>query len=177
MEVEKWKPVKGYEGMYEVSNLGNVRSLYKGIVRKPNLINSGYFTVRLAKGGKQKTHLIHRLVAEAFLEKPPGCDEVNHKDYNKLNNRADNLEWITHQSNCDYSAMRRRENLKKRKPLSSSGERNIEITPYGRYRPHVSIGGKNKYFGCYKTMEEAIEARDEMEGMLWPSYTAFSQTI
>lgn len=106
LPVETWKPVVGYEGYYEVSSLGNVRSVtrvlqiaahtrkYKGRVLKQATTNSGYNCIVLSVGGKLKTHLVHRLVAFAFLPTQSGKTEVNHIDGNKLHNAQYNLEWV-----------------------------------------------------------------------------------
>ena len=121
--IEHWKPIKGYEGLYDVSDLGNVRSLphsvlvtrngstylspYPGKVLKPVRRQHGYLGVMLyGKGGHEKrgfkTFSIHRLVAEAFIPNPDNLLEVNHLDEDKQNNRADNLEWTTRKGNIRY---------------------------------------------------------------------------
>lgn len=93
---EIWKPIDGYEGIYEVSSFGNVRGL-KGL-RHPSVWNQ-YKVVTLRKGGETKTVYVHRLVATAFSPNPLNKPCVNHIDCNKANNRADNLEWCTRQEN------------------------------------------------------------------------------
>ena len=102
--VEVWKPIAGYEGLYEVSNTGMVRKLRfinnrankeKVFDIKPKNNGTGYLKVFLYKGGKARQMLVHRLVAEAFIEKQDGKGFVNHKDGNKHNNSADNLEWCS----------------------------------------------------------------------------------
>lgn len=107
--MEIWKPVTGYEGLYEVSNLGNVRSLfrYKRVLH-PSTTN-GYLTVELWKDHKRKRIGVHRLVAQCFCENPLNKPMVNHKDETKTNNHASNLEWVTHIENCNYgTAIKRR---------------------------------------------------------------------
>lgn len=111
---EEWKDIVGYENLYQVSNLGNVKSLDKVIMRKHGerltvrgrvlkpMITKGYCYVRLTDCGNWKNERIHRLVAQAFIPNPNNLPEVNHKDENKLNNRADNLEWCTHNYNLNY---------------------------------------------------------------------------
>lgn len=98
--MEQWRPVKGYEEFYEVSNLGRVRSHIKGKILSPQDNGKGYFKVWF-KGGVRK--YIHRLVAEAFCERRSGAFEVNHKDGNQRNNRADNLEWVTSSENTKHA--------------------------------------------------------------------------
>lgn len=112
---EIWKDIKNYENYYQVSNTGKIRSLdrvikdirserlYKGKVLKQSLCNWGYLTVSLKKSSKSKKFFVHRLVAEAFLPNPNMMEVVNHKDENKLNNCADNLEWSTLKDNMLYS--------------------------------------------------------------------------
>lgn len=114
--MEIWKPVKGYEELYEVSNQGRVRSLdrvivfkdsrkrkfYGKILKTKTVNNSGYQTIALHDSGKSKTFLVHRIVAETFLDNPLFLGEVNHIDQNKLNNKADNLEWCTHKENMNH---------------------------------------------------------------------------
>lgn len=104
--MEIWKDIEGYEG-YQVSNEGRVKSLnYKRTkqekILKGNNIGLGYFQVKLYKDGKYEMKLVHRLVAETFLENPNHYDQVNHKDENKENNCVDNLEWCDRDYNCNY---------------------------------------------------------------------------
>lgn len=102
-EIFKW--IKGYEGFYEISNLGNVRSTsYKGTrILKPAKTGNGYLNVILCINQVREHKLIHRLVAEAFIDNPNNYDTVNHKDKNKLNNKVENLEWLTSIDNSKYS--------------------------------------------------------------------------
>ena len=113
---EIWKDVKGYEGLYQVSNLGNVKSLdrrvkcglrnnsivtKKGKIKEQKISNK-YLIVSLCDGKTQKSKTVHRLVAEAFIPNPNNYPCVNHKDENKFNNCVDNLEWCTHKYNNNY---------------------------------------------------------------------------
>lgn len=101
---EIWKPVIGYEGLYEVSNLGRVKGLKTGKILQPIKNGYGYLRVTLFKDGKLKKFLVHRLVYEAFnREIPPGV-EVNHiNDKDKTDNRLCNLNLMTHKENVEYS--------------------------------------------------------------------------
>ena len=105
---EKWKDIKGYKGLYQVSNLGNVRSLnYKksgkiALLKFSTSNTTGYCQVGLQKNGKLKMKYVHRLVAEAFLRNRHNYPQINHKDEQKLNNRADNLEFCTPKYNSNY---------------------------------------------------------------------------
>ena len=144
--MEIWKPVKGYEGLYEVSNLGRVRSfdkyvsctrngvemdiLHKGKILKPVKRQHGYLGVMLyGKGGHAtrgfKTFSVHRLVAEAFIPNPNGLPEVNHIDEDKTNNKAENLEWISHINNTNFGTAQLRRSQKMRN--------NMRSKPIGQY--------------------------------------------
>lgn len=98
---EIFKDVKGYEGFYEVSNLGRVRSTsYKGIkILKPAKTKNGYLNVVFCIKQKKVHKLIHRLVAGAFIPNPNGLEQVNHKNGNKSDNSVNNLEWCTQEYN------------------------------------------------------------------------------
>lgn len=111
--IEIWKPIKGYEGVYEVSNFGRVRSLdrkvlfhgtrsaFKGRILKTST-SKGYKILSLAKDGFIRTKSVHRLVAEAFLPNPNNYPQINHKDEDKTNNHVENLEWCTAKYNTSY---------------------------------------------------------------------------
>ena len=113
MNMEKYKDIKGYEGMYQVSNLGNVKSLdriiwnghvmhlHKGRVMKPKGVK--YKEVLLCKEGKNKKWFIHRLVALHFIPNPENKSQVNHKDGIKDNNHISNLEWATSKENNKHA--------------------------------------------------------------------------
>lgn len=103
---EIWKPIAGYEGHYEVSNLGNIKSLnkrHKGNLLAPQRNHKGYLRVNLWKNNKKKIRMIHRLVAEAFLLNPNNYKQINHKDGNKENNCITNLEWCTAKHNMEHA--------------------------------------------------------------------------
>ncbi len=101
---EIFKDIKGYEGLYQVSNLGRVKSFNRGKERilKPCLDRYGYFHVTLSKNGKQKGCTIHRLVATTFIPNPNNLPQINHIDGNKTNNKIENLEWCTAQENVTH---------------------------------------------------------------------------
>lgn len=108
---EIWKDIKGYEGLYQVSNLGNVKSLDRIIISKDKKRNirgrilhlsicpDGYFFCHLCKNGKDKNCKVHRLVAETFIKNPDNYPCINHIDGNKLNNKIENLEWSSYSHN------------------------------------------------------------------------------
>jgi len=114
--MEIWKDIKGYEGLYQVSNTGRVRALdrqigyrngrlrnWKGVEKVLTENTRGYLATKLYKDGKGATKEIHRFVAEAFIPNPDGKDEVNHIDGNKHNNHISNLEWVSHSENMRHS--------------------------------------------------------------------------
>lgn len=129
---EIWRPIAGYEGLYEVSSVGRVRSLdrqvevpcarWGGVMMRPILGRqlrpfpdcNGYETVTLCIAGRRWAASVHRLVAEAFCGKPEGCGEVNHKDGVKQNNEYTNLEWTTHQANVAHAVETGLTNKRKR---------------------------------------------------------------
>jgi len=115
---EVWRPVDGYEGLYEVSNLGRVRTLpkiwYNGknhatkqskpsVLLKGSVTIYGYACVQLSKNGRVHGKMVHRLVADAFLPKTKDKNQVNHIDGNKINNKLQNLEWCTAKENTDHA--------------------------------------------------------------------------
>lgn len=124
--MEEWRPIAGFEGRYEISSFGRVKSLSRTIytvwkngeegtyfqegrilsLKECTRNSRGYQTYKqvcLSDNGKHRYRLVHRLVAEAFVPKVPGKKVVNHIDGNKHNNRADNLEWVTDKENIDHS--------------------------------------------------------------------------
>ena len=102
--METWKDIQDYEGLYQISNFGRVKSLRsKGKFLNPLPSTSGYSKVQLYKNGKSRDSYIHILVATAFLPKSDNKQEVNHKDGNKRNNNVENLEWVTKSENQKHA--------------------------------------------------------------------------
>ncbi len=151
---EIWKPVVGFEGAYEVSNLGNVRSIdrirnaaygasakIRGrmmAIRKNT--NNDYLLVRLVKDGRTHHCLIHRLVAMAFLPNPLNLPEVNHRDEDKQNNTCTNLEWCSRKYNINYGTARER----------TTKKRSFEVIQYSL------IGGEIKRYTSAREAARAI---------------------
>lgn len=170
---EIWKPVKGYEDCYEVSNLGRVKSLtryvahsrggeqiLRGRILKPSLCKKGhYFSVALRKGGDSKTQYIHFLVAKHFIGKRPKGLVIDHKDNNSKNNKDKNLRYCT-----------QRENLSSRSKISVTGYVGVSMNPpnyQNRYRARIRIDKKLKDLGSFFTAKEAgqayINAKNKLE--------------
>jgi len=117
-----WRPVPQYEDLYEVSDDGQVRSLCKRFgneirTLKQGLGSRGYMNVTLCRDGKQKTVNVHRLVASVFIPNPHSLPCVNHKDENKTNNNASNLEWCSYYQNNVFGARLTKSALKRGKPV------------------------------------------------------------
>ena len=127
---EVWKDIKGYEGLYQVSNLGRVKSLERIVIRKnglkqtirkrilkPQIDQGNYLRVGLNSNGKRKYFFVHRLVCEAFHENSENKPCVNHIDENKANNTASNLEWCTVKENCNHGTRNERRAKAQSKPV------------------------------------------------------------
>ncbi len=125
---EIWKDIPEYEGLYQASNLGNIKVLNrivnsgiknnKTVIRKGKLlkqrINQGYYEVALSKDNKKRFLKVHRLIAITFIPNLNNLPSINHKDENKLNNRVDNLEWCSIKYNCNYGTRNQRISLANR---------------------------------------------------------------
>jgi len=129
MVEETWKDVVGYEGLYQVSDLGRIKSICSHVrlqngelmKKKPHILKPqercGYKCVNLFKDGCSRTINIHRLVAEVFLPNPHKYSVINHKDENKSNNSLSNLEWCTHAYNLNYGTAPRRRSISQGKAV------------------------------------------------------------
>lgn len=99
---EIWKDIEGFEGIYQVSNLGRIKSLKFGKEKIRKIHNNGFKnTVTLCKNGKFKNYKVHQLVAQAFIPNPDNRTEIDHIDTNTSNNRVENLRWVTHKENMN----------------------------------------------------------------------------
>lgn len=148
---EEWRDVKGFEGIYQVSSLGRVRSLdrivkqrgkkdrlFKGLVLSPSINNAGYYRVSLCVGQEKHERQIHNIVAETFLNKPQNC-VVDHINFNKLDNRAENLRYISQKENVKRSVVYREEyertmgkNPRAKKVIGCIGSKIVERIDCGK---------------------------------------------
>ena len=103
-DLEVWRDIEGYEGLYQVSNFGNVRSIKNGRLKvlKPVFNSKGYHRVCLCKYGKIKNYSVHRLVLSAFVPNTLNLPQINHKNEIRTDNRLENLEWCDAKYNCNY---------------------------------------------------------------------------
>lgn len=124
-----WKIIDDFNGNYKINNLGDVFSIprngTRGGLLKPIINKDGYMKVILYKNNKPYTRLVHRLVANAFIENPMNKPEVNHLNNNRQDNRVDNLEWCTNRENIDYSHKQNRQNWNRKKILVTDRKNNI----------------------------------------------------
>ena len=161
---EIWKDIEGYEGLYQVSNKGRVKSLSRLVVRvgKPNYITkekilkcselqgTGYLAVSLGSNNNFKSMLVHRLVAQAFIPNPDNLPCVNHKDETRNNNDVRNLEWCTQKYNCNYGTARQRNSLHhKGKKLSQETKDKMSASRKGKkhsieWCEKISLSNKGK---------------------------------
>lgn len=146
---EIWKPVVGFEGLYEVSNLGNIKSLNYCRTGQKKILKclrhiSGYLQISLRKNNQSYKITIHKIVATAFVENPNNYTEINHKDEDKTNNSANNLEWCTHKDNCNYGSRTERTIRTRNEKGSLSAERTVR---------QYTLDGK--LVGEYRSQSEA----------------------
>lgn len=161
MDKEVWKPIEGYEGMYEISNLGRIKSFktnkQNGKILKLNTC-SRYSKCILSKNGISTTFNIHRLVAQTFIPNPDNKLEINHIDGNRFNNCVSNLEWCTRKENMEHASKNR---LMKRGPRENnpiiSKEKEKYIPPKGEYSKSarkVLCVTTGEVFNCIKYASE-----------------------
>lgn len=147
---EMWKDVPEYEGLYQASNIGRIKSLERYTedghhvlerILKPSLAK-GYLKVQLSKNGRNKTIYVHKIIATTFLDNVNNLPEVNHKDENKLNNCVVNLEWCTHKYNIHYGTAIRRMSEKQ----INNGKNSKKVAKYDK---------ENKILCIYPSIMEA----------------------
>ena len=190
---EVWKDIKGYEGLYQVSSYGRVKTLARLVIdsigretiRKEKVLSTrpssqtGYPTINLFKDGKRTTVNVHRLVAEAFIPNPNNLPCVNHKDESRNNNFVDNLEWCTYRYNNTYGTVCERKNKSLAKFYDSHDE---YLSPVDQYstdgkliRQFKSIRDAERSIGiegstispcCHRKIKTAAAAAASISGTL-----------
>lgn len=130
---EIWKDIKGYEGLYQVSNWGRIKSIRFGKERIMKLCPDryGYLYIVLYKNNIKKAYRVHRLVAEAFIDNTDNLPCVNHKDENKQNNNVENLEWCDAKYNLNYGT--RNERISKNRDISKQSKPVLQYTLDGQF--------------------------------------------
>lgn len=168
--MEEWRDIDGYVGLYQVSNLGRIRSIGRTVrigknggkrvvenkILKSTDNGGGYKIIGLRFCNTRKNFYIHRLVAMAFVPNPNKCGYVNHKDYDTTNNAADNLEWCTQKENVIYSVERMKKPRKAAR--SNTGQKYIYLRN-GRYRVCVP----NTKEKAFRSLEDALRFREVMQ--------------
>ena len=152
MKKEVWKDIPGYDGIYQASELGNIRSLRFRKIRilKPGITNKGYYIVKLFKNGKPKGFGVHALVAMSFLEHAPDRYNkiIDHIDSNPANNCIENLRVITSRENCS-----------KERTIRSGLPVGVSLSPSGKkYLANIRSGKDRVYLGSYLSQKEAAQA-------------------
>ena len=166
---EQWRAIVGYEGLYEVSNMGRIRTirLSKFKILSQYISCKGYKKVGLSKNGKQKVVFVHRCVAMAFIPNPYNLPQVNHKDENKQNNNVDNLEWCTNKYNSNYGTIQERLNESRKKrwiPVIGINKNGTKITFSSIKKAADFVGGNYQIIGqcCRKE-----QGRENAYGYTW----------
>lgn len=158
---EIWKPVVGYEGLYEVSSNGRIKSLNKSVIHKRYGVqkknefilninktsNFGYYKCKLTKNNVTKVFFVHRIVAEAFIPNTNNYPIINHIDFNKTNNNVDNLEWCTNRYNINHANSRKQ---KSSKYQGVSYNKNAK-----KWIANIRIGKTQKYLGLFNSEIDA----------------------
>lgn len=148
--MEEWRDIKGFENFYQISNLGRIKSKNRYIrtrgggvrfakerIIKPIICQNGYYEIHLRVNGKRTVKMLHRAVAEAFIENINNWPEVNHKDENHANNHVDNLEWCTSKYNANY------------------GTRNQRMVKEKNLRPVIMLNQSGKEIKRFRSISEA----------------------
>lgn len=154
--MEEWKFIEGYEGLYEVSNLGQVKNYHNNLVLKPDVQKNGYLRVVLYKDKVRKRYLLHRLVASTFIPRDD-YDElhIDHINRVKTDNSVSNLRWVTHQENQFNKSIASN---------NTSGHTGIyHDKRYNRYIVRLGLDNQKVYGGSFINLEDAIKRCDELK--------------
>lgn len=161
---EKWKYIKGYEGLYQASNLGRIKRLSKANKDKRSkeeiaehfikgsIYNNKYTMINLCKNGIIKRKPLHRIIAELFVKNPNDKPYVNHLDGNPQNNKAENLEWCTPLENVQHAW---KTGLIDKEKMSALGKKYIELNCRNNEKPVYQLTKENIVVGKYKSIKEA----------------------
>lgn len=173
---EIWKDIAGYEGYYQVSNLGRVKSLNRKIISgkgnrftvgemilKQTSDGRGYLNVGLTNQHGRKGFRVHKLVALAFVPNPNNYKEINHKDEDKTNNRADNIEWCSRLYNCNYGS--RNERISKSRIGRTGLQSNCPCVPIVQYDKQMN------YIAEYDCIADAERATGVDATNIWEAST------
>ena len=171
---EIWKDVAGYEGLYKVSNKGNVYSVARKDSRwhrrggqrlKPVYDRGGYLIVSLYKNGKSKTKKVHRLVAEAFIPNPNGLPQVNHRDKNKVNNNVENLKWCDARYNSNHGTRNEKVTQVLSKKVRAVNAKTGDVVDFNST---AEAGRKGYSSGCVSQASRGIYNGGNMyKGYIW----------
>lgn len=186
LEGEIWKPVVGYEGLYEVSNFARVKSLksgrYNNIValRKPVVQKNGYVSLYLSKNKEKKCFYLHRLVYDAFYGNLPKWDshakgkdrlEINHKDENPLNNRLENLELVTCYQNNNYGSHNKKIGLSRERKVYQYTLEKVLVRTWRTPKECAEHGfNQGAIAACCKSVFGHKKNKNKYKGFIW-SYT------
>lgn len=168
----KWRQIKGYEGLYEVSDTGLIKALHKRVdrgkchrtwkehIRACGADNNGYLRVSLSKDGMNKTYKVHRLVAEAFIDNPHNLPQVNHLDGDKTNNHVNNLEWCTRSENmkhaCKLKLKRCDGEFNSQSKLTQADVNEIRLVYKPRHKEFSTVALAKKYGVHRKTITRVV---------------------
>lgn len=168
---EEWRNIKGYEGYYQVSNLGRIRSVKRklcdgktrrGAVVKGFPDRNGYYRIVLHKEAKMHRYMVHRLVASAFIDNPHNYPMINHIDEDKSNNAVTNLEWCDCKYNINYGTRTKRasgENTKNSK-LTTDNVKEIRNIYIPKSKEFGAMALANKYGVSQSAIVRAVSKRN-----------------
>ncbi len=167
MDSEEWTTIKGHH--YFISTHGNVENARTGKLLTPRLSKTGYHTINLYINGKAKDFKVHKLVANAFIDNPHNKQFVDHIDGDKLNNRIDNLRYVTKSQNAMNLSMH---------VDNTSGAKGVTYHKKSKkWMARIMINGKQINIGLYKTIEEATQARKQYANQLFGEFTHQSEKL